>query len=109
MLEGSKIVDYMLHGVGFKRLGFDVNWKETKEVNPIFKSVALGIDVFETIVEFKIIGHVNYDIYLDVVVGGSLLDLHYCKVYKEDGSKVCKFYRSKELRELQDYLRTQFM
>lgn len=70
----------------------------------------MGIDKFETIVEFEITGHVDYDIYLDVVVvGGGLLDLHYCKVYKEDGSKVCKFYRSNGLRELQDYLRTQFM
>lgn len=109
MLESSKIIDYVLQGIDFKRLGFDVNWKEVKEVSPIFKSVDLGISPFENIIEFEIKGHANYDIYLDVVVGSGLLDLHYCKVYKEDASKIYKFYRSTELRELQDYLRTQFM
>lgn len=108
MLEISRLVGSVLDVVDFKKLGLGVSWCEVNEVSHIFKDADLGIDKLETIVEFKIKGHVNYDIYLDIVVGG-LLDLHYCKVYKEDGSKVCKFYRSKELRELQDYLRTQFM
>lgn len=109
MLDVSRLVGSVLDIVDFKKLGLDVSWCEVNEVNPIFKGVGLGIDRFETIVEFEIIGHVDYDIYLDVVVGSGLLDLHYSKVYKEDDSKICKFYRSKELRELQDYLRTQFM
>lgn len=109
MLEISRLVGSVLDVVDFKKLGLGVSWCEVNEVNPIFKGVDLGIAKFETIVEFEIRGHVNYDIYLDVVVGNGLLDLHYCKVYKEDDSKIYKFYRSKELRELQDYLRTQFM
>lgn len=109
MLEISRLVGSVLDAVDFKKLGLGVSWCEVNEVNLIFKGVDLGIGRFETIVEFKIRGHLNYDIYLDIVVGSDLLDLHYCKVYKEDGSKVCKFYRSKEVRELQDYLRTQFM
>lgn len=109
MLDVSRLVGSVLDTVDFKKLGLDVSWCGVSEVNPIFKGVGLGIDRFETIVEFEIIGHVDYDIYLDVVVGSDLLDLHYCKVYKEDNSKIYKFYRSKELRELQDYLRTQFM
>lgn len=106
MLDVSRLVGSVLDTVDFKKLGLDVSWCE---VNPIFKGVGLGISSFENIIEFEIKGHANYDIYLDVVVGSGLLDLHYCKVYKEDDSKIYKFYRSKELRELQDYLRTQFM
>ena len=109
MLDVSRLVGSVLDTVGFKKLGLDVSWCEVNEVNPIFKGVSLGIDNFETIVEFEITGQVAYDIYLDVVVGNGLFDLHYCKVYKEDDSKIYKFYRSNELRELQDYLRTQFM
>lgn len=109
MLEVSKLVGSVLDTVDFKKLGLDVSWYEVIEVNSIFTKSALGIDKIETIVDFEIKGKVNYDIYLDVVVGSGLLDLHYCKVYKEDDSKIYKFYRSKELRELQDYLRTQFM
>ena len=109
MLDVSRLVGSVLDTVDFKKLGLDVSWCGVSEVNPIFKGVGMGIDRFETIVEFEIKGHANYDIYLDVVVGGSLLGLYYCKVYKEDGSKICKFYRSKVVRELQDYLRTQFM
>lgn len=109
MLDVSRLVGSVLDAVDFKNLGLEVSWCEVREVNPIFKSVDLGISTFENIIEFKIKGHANYNIYLDIVVGSDLLDLQYCKMYKEDGSKVCKFYRSKELRELQDYLRTQFM
>lgn len=109
MLDVSRLVGSVLDIVDFKKLGLDVSWCEVTEVNPIFTKLDLGIDKIETIVDFEIKGKVNYDIYLDVVVGRGLLDLHYCKVYKEDGSKICKFYRSNKLREFQDYLRTQFM
>jgi len=109
MLDVSRLVGSVLDIVDFKKLGLDVSWCEVNEVNPIFKGVGLGISPFENIIEFEIKGYANYDIYLDVVVGSGLLDLHYCKVYKEDSSKIYKFYRSKELRELQDYLSTQFM
>lgn len=109
MLDVSRLVGSVLDIVDFKKLGLDVSWCEVNEVNPIFTKLDLGIDKFETIIEFEIKGYVNYDIYLDVVVGSGLLDLQYCKIYKEDDSKIYKFYRSKELRELQDYLRTQFM
>lgn len=109
MLDVSRLVGSVLDIVDFKKLGLDVSWCEVNEVNPIFTKLDLGIDKFETIIEFEIKGYVNYDIYLDVVVGSGLLDLQYCKIYKEDDSKIYKFYRSKELRELQDYLRTQFI
>lgn len=109
MLDVSRLVGSVLDAVDFKNLGLEVSWCEVREVNPIFKSVDLGISTFENIIEFEIKGYVNYDIYLDVVVGSGLLDLQYCKIYKEDDSKIYNFYRFKELRELQDYLRTQFM
>ena len=109
MLDVSRLVGSVLDIVDFKKLGLDVSWCEVSEVNPIFTRLGLGISPFENIIEFEIKGHANYDIYLDIVVGKDLLDLHYCKVYKVYNSKFCKFYRSKELRELQDYLRTQFM
>lgn len=109
MLDVSRLVGSVLDAVDFERLGFKVSWCEVSEVNPIFKGVGLGISIFETIVEFKLVGYVNYDIYLGIIVGSSLLDLHYCKLYKVDGSKVYKHYKTTKVENLQDYLKTQFL